>query len=89
MINLNLNREKPGSSLKKLSNGDKLGVKLMKERVVLAAEVLFVSELGDYNGITLRMTLEEAKQFQQDLATAIAKAEQEFGAPKAAPAEQN
>ncbi len=87
MLNLNLNREKPGGGLKKLSNGDKIGVKLLKERVVVAAEVLFVSELGDYNGITLRMTLEEAKQFQQDLAEAITRAEQEFGGSKAQTAE--
>jgi len=86
MINLSLNREKPGGGLKKLSNGDKVGVKLLKGRVVLAAEVLFVSELGDYNGITLRMTVEEAKQFQKDLAETIVKAEQEAAAatPEAA-----
>jgi hypothetical protein len=78
MINLNLNREK-GGGLKKLTNGDRVGVKLIKERVVVTAEVMFVQELGDYNGITLRMTLDEAKQFQKDLADAIIKAEQEFG----------
>ncbi len=79
MINLNLNREKPGGGLKKLANGDKIGLKLLKERVVVAAEVLFVSELGDYNGVTVRMTLEEARQFQKDLAEAIDRAEKEFG----------
>jgi hypothetical protein len=52
VINLSLNREKPGASLKKLSNGDKVGVKIIKDKVVLAAEVLFVSELGDYNGVS-------------------------------------
>lgn len=88
MMNLNLNREKPGGSLKKLSNGDRVGVKVLKERVVLTAEVMFVQELGDYNGITLRMTLDEAKQFQKDLADAISRAEQEFGKPKETPTEE-
>ena len=72
MLNLNLKREKPEDKLKKLSNGDRVGVKIIKERVVVAAETLFVSELGDYNGVTLRMTLDEARQLQQDLSRAIA-----------------
>ena len=75
MSNMSFSRVRPGSSLKKLSNGDKVGVKLLKDRVVLTAEVLFVSELGDYNGITLRMTLEEARQLQSDLAATIANLE--------------
>ncbi len=72
MLNLNLKREKPEERLRKLSNGDRVGVRVIKERIVLAAETLFVSELGDYNGITLRMTLEEARQLQQDLTRHIA-----------------
>ncbi len=87
MLNLNLKREKPEDKLKKLSNGDKVGVKVLKERVVLAAELLFVSELGDYNGITLRMTLEEARQLQQDLARGIATLESQLEADKTPPAE--
>ena len=71
MLNLNLKREKPEEKLKKLSNGDRVGIKIIKERVVVAAETLFMSELGDYNGITLRLTLDEARQLQQDLARAI------------------
>jgi hypothetical protein len=70
-MNLSLNRARPGASLRKLSNGDRVGVRLLKDRVSLVAEVLFVSELGDYNGITLRMTLDEAKQLQAELGQSI------------------
>ncbi len=72
MTSITFSRVKPGSTLKKLSNGDKVGVKLIKERVVVAAETLFMTELGDYNGVTLRMTLEEARHFQKELAETIA-----------------
>lgn len=75
MMNLSLNREKPGQALKKLSNGDRVGVKILKDRVVLAAELLFVSELGDYNGVTLRMTTAEARQLVQQLTESIEKLE--------------
>jgi hypothetical protein len=81
MLNLNLKREKPEEKLKKLSNGDRVGVKIIKERVVLAAETLFVSELGDYNGITLRLTLDEARQLQQELTRAIATLETQLTPP--------
>ncbi|HEX2914119.1 MAG TPA: hypothetical protein VH186_25170 [Chloroflexia bacterium] len=57
--------------MRKLTNGDRVGVKIIKDRVVLAAELLFVSELGDYNGVTLRLTLEEARQLHQELSKAI------------------
>ncbi len=88
MTNVNFSRAKPGSVVKKLSNGDKLGVKILKERVVLTAEVLFVSELGDYNGVTLRLTLDEAKQLQKDLADHITRLETELNAaPPSAPTE--
>jgi hypothetical protein len=81
VINLSLNREKPGASLKKLSNGDKVGVKIIKDKVVLAAEVLFVSELGDYNGVTVRMTPAEARQLIAQLNEALEKVESAPPAP--------
>jgi hypothetical protein len=89
MLNVNLSRTKAGPSLKKLTNGDKVGIKVIKERVVLAAELLFVSELGDYNGITLRMKLDEAKQLQQELAEAIQTLETELANAETIPQSEN
>lgn len=78
MTNVSFNREKPGSVIKKLSNGDKVGVKIVKDRVVMLTETLFVSEMGDYTGVSLRMTTEEARRLHEDLGKMIEKLETEL-----------
>ena len=58
--------------VRKLSNGDRVGTKLVKDRAVLVAEVMRTTEIGEYNGFSLQMNLDEARALQESLAQTIA-----------------
>jgi len=68
---ISLNTLKASASVRKLSNGDKIGCRSTGDKVTLNGEVRFITDLSDYKGITLRMRLEEARQFYDDLTAAI------------------
>ncbi len=67
--------EKSQKTVVKLGNGDRVGAKVAKDKAVLVAEVMRVTEAGDSNGFSLSLTLDEARFLQAKLAGAIAEIE--------------